>query len=803
MNLPTRWVKVWKDIWGNKTRSLLVILSIAVGVIAVGMTTNGGQIVRLEMNEPYLATHPASTTLYITPFDENLAHAVEDMREISQAEARRIEIAEAWLGANERTDIQLVVVPDFNNIRLNEFTLEAGQISPGPRQMLLERQTADLLGASVGDVVRIEPPGSERWYDLEVIGITHDMHAIPPWALGVTTAYVSMETLAWMGLGSYYNALEILVAENATDKVHIMYTAGLARDRVIEPAGYRVISIEPFLPNVDPGAHYANNDIMGMVLIVNVIGVMCIFLTAGLVINTASALITREVKQIGIIRSIGGLRPQILQMYLSVIVVFSAASLILAIPVGAIGAHRMAGFVGELVNFDVTRIRLPLWVVLLQVGVGLVVPLIAALFPILAGTRISVYDAVYQHGLIRTVKVGAIEGALRRIQGLTSPVVLAIRNTFRRKARLAFTLVTLTLAGATFVGALSTYSSLLAKFDTIVDYWAYDVAVEVPTGANRHTLEREAMRVPGVAVAEGWYRASATFVYPDRTESSEVEVMAIPHDSVTVLPSVTAGRWLEPGDTNVIVINEDVLDTVPDIGIGSSVTLRVNGLDRPYQIVGVVSRHIFGPRIYMPYDHFGKTYHVQGLANLVRARTNPDVIQEAAVQEQFAPRLEERLENAGFAIGDAETQQEMLNSAVSGFQTILAVLTILSVLLAAVGGMGLAGTMSLNVMERTREIGVLRAVGGTNAAVQKIILIEGLVVGLLSWILGVIVSIPFGMGLANAVSVATMQTTLALKFSATGAAIWLVLILGIAALASLIPAQRASQLTVREVLAYE
>jgi putative ABC transport system permease protein len=803
MNLPTRWIKVWKDIWGNKTRALLVILSITVGVLAVGMTTNGGQIVLREMNEPYMETHPASTTLYITPFDETLASAVEDMREISLAEARRLEIAEIRLDGREGMDIQLVVVPDFNVIQVNQFTVEAGQGNPGPRQILIERQTAAQLAASVGDVVTIEWGGDGRAYGLEVVGIVHDMHAIPPWGSGLGTAYVSMDTLKWMGMGAFYNALEIVVSEDPTDKAHIMHVAGLARDRVIEPAGYRVVSIEPFLPNVDPGAHYANNDIRGMVLIVNVIGVMCIFLTAGLVINTASALITREVRQIGIIRSIGGLRPQILQMYLSVILIFSAASLVVAIPLGMLGAHKMAAFVGGLVNFDVTRISLPLWVVLLQVVVGLVIPLVAALFPILGGVRISVYDAVYQHGLIRTVKAGAVENLLRHIRGLTSPMLLAIRNTFRRKGRLAFTLVTLTLAGATFVGALSTYSSLWAKFSTIVQYWAYDVAVEVSTPANRATIEREALRVPGIEIAEGWYRSGATFVYADRSESSEVEVMAIPPQSVTVEPTVVSGRWLQPGDTNTVVVNEDVLDTVSDVGPGSEVVLRIGGIDRDYRVVGVVSRHIFGPRIYMPYDFFEKTYHIDGMVNLLRVRASPDAIQDANLQQQLALHLEERLDDAGFAINDVETQQEVLDMAASGFQTILFVLAVLSVLLAAVGGLGLAGTMGLNVLERTREIGVLRALGATNTAVQKVILVESLVIGLLSWAMGTIVSIPFGAGLANAVSLATMQTRLALKFSVPGAVIWFVLILGIAALASIIPAHRASRLTVREVLAYE
>jgi putative ABC transport system permease protein len=75
-------LKVIKDIWKNKARAVLVTLSIAVGVFAIGMTTNAGIIIRRDLNEPYGATNPASTTLYISPFEEELARAVEQMQEV-------------------------------------------------------------------------------------------------------------------------------------------------------------------------------------------------------------------------------------------------------------------------------------------------------------------------------------------------------------------------------------------------------------------------------------------------------------------------------------------------------------------------------------------------------------------------------------------------------------------------------------------------------------------------------------------------------------------------------------------------
>jgi len=137
------------------------------------------------------------------------------------------------------------------------------------------------------------------------------------------------------------------------------------------------------------------------------------------------------------------------------------------------------------------------------------------------------------------------------------------------------------------------------------------------------------------------------------------------------------------------------------------------------------------------------------------------------------------------------------------FNVIVNLLLVMAVLLAVVGGLGLAGTMSINVLERTREIGVLRAIGATDRAVLWIILAEGLLIGLISWALAVVVAVPLSAALSRAVGLALLQTPLRYAFSFGGVVIWLGLVIVLAAVASLLPAWNASRLTVRDVLTYE
>ena len=137
------------------------------------------------------------------------------------------------------------------------------------------------------------------------------------------------------------------------------------------------------------------------------------------------------------------------------------------------------------------------------------------------------------------------------------------------------------------------------------------------------------------------------------------------------------------------------------------------------------------------------------------------------------------------------------------FDVIIVFLLLMAVLLGVVGGLGLMGTMSINVLERTREIGVMRAIGASNGSILRIVLLEGAVIGLISWIIGGLVAYPAGAFLTNTLGQVLLQSKPTYIFSLGGAILWLVIVLLLALLASFLPARRASSLTVREVLSYE
>ena len=128
---------------------------------------------------------------------------------------------------------------------------------------------------------------------------------------------------------------------------------------------------------------------------------------------------------------------------------------------------------------------------------------------------------------------------------------------------------------------------------------------------------------------------------------------------------------------------------------------------------------------------------------------------------------------------------------------------IMALLIALVGGLGMTSTMSINVFERTREIGVMRAIGASSGAIMRLVLVEGMLIGVISWILGAILAYPIAKILGYAVGVSMLKSPLKFVFALDGLLVWLALMLVISVLASALPARNATRLTVREVLAYE
>jgi putative ABC transport system permease protein len=284
-------------------------------------------------------------------------------------------------------------------------------------------------------------------------------------------------------------------------------------------------------------------------------------------------------------RAVGARVTQIVQLYVGMVLIFSFLSLVVAVPLGALAAYAFTSFMASLFNVDLAGFRIPPRALAFEVAVGLFVPLLAALYPIFSGARITVREAISSYGLGkglfgRSLIDRLVEEVTTAVRTLSRPMRLSLRNTFRRKGRLALTLSTLTLGGAIFIAVLSVHASLLTTVDDALTYFNFDIGVGFAHSHRVATIEREAMSVPGVADAESWTGNTARRVRPDGREGPNIDIIAPPADTNLIQPTILEGRWLLPNDENAIVVNTSVIKEEPDIKVGDEILLKINDARR-------------------------------------------------------------------------------------------------------------------------------------------------------------------------------------------------------------------------------
>jgi putative ABC transport system permease protein len=790
-----RWRKVLRDLGVARTRTVLVVLSIAVGVFAVGTIAGSDALLRNGLREAYLASRPASATISTSTFGSDLVEAVRGMPGIADAEARRVVTVRLRTGPESYRELLLTAITDFEDQRLDFVTPEPGATWPPARgDLLLERSSLTLADVPTSGEVEVQTVDGAI-HRLRVAGLTHEVGAAPAFYIGRLGGHITFDTLADLGYGSGYDELRVLVEDPTLDRQGVRAVAETVRER-LERAGVSVLFV--FVP--PPGEHPANDLLAGVFLVLGFLGLLALAASGFLVVNTVNAIIAQQTRQIGMMKAVGARNRQVAGLYVAMVLAYAVLSLGVALPLGALGAYGLTIFTANLVNFDVTTFFAPPGVLGLEIAVGLLAPLLAAAVPVWRGVRVTVREAVSSTGIADSFGHGRLDRAIGRVRGLPRPTLLSLRNTFRRKSRLLLTLSALTLGAAVFMAVFSVRASLYRTLDDALAYFDYDVQVELAGSARASLLETEAARVPGVTAAEAWRFASTQRIRGDGSESRSFVTFGLPPATTMVRPRLQEGRWLLPADGNALVATANVREDEPDLRIGDALTLRVNGRDATWTLVGIVESPTQRPFLYTNAGPLERAARDVGRATVVLLRTEP---RDPATADRVGTAAADHLETVGVRVAATSTIAEVRTTQERLFDVLVIFLSTMALLLGVVGGLGLTGTMSINVVERAREIGVIRAVGASDGAVLRLFLAEGVLIGLISWAIGALASIPISRTLSDALGMVFLSRPLSYAFSGEGVVIWLAIVLALAAGASLVPAWRASRLAVREVLAYE
>jgi putative ABC transport system permease protein len=304
---------------------------------------------------------------------------------------------------------------------------------------------------------------------------------------------------------------------------------------------------------------------------------------------------------------------------------------------------------------------------------------------------------------------------------------------------------------------------------------------------------------PAVALAEPWHFEETVMGVPSGQEV-KVTILAGPADTQLYTPEIADGRWFAPGVAGEIVLNNNWA-RVEGVAIGDTVTLLLEGEETTWTVVGFnQDKRAEETGVYLDLAVLDQALRRTDRTLSLQVRyVDQDPARQAALTQELVAFLEAH---------GIEVYSSLLIGTIKArifelFGVLVTFLLAMSILIALVGGLGLMGMMSINVLERSKEIGVMRAVGAGTAAILQVFWGESMVVALTSFGLAVLASVPLARGLTVLVGLSFLDRPLDFAYAAAGIGWWLVVVAVIGTLASILPARAAARMSVRESLSYE
>jgi putative ABC transport system permease protein len=796
------------DIVRRRTRSLFVVLAMTLavaGLVAVNVADTG-------LSAAYAftvggnATQP-DVTVALDRARPQLLSAITDLPNVAAVQPSTT-FGTQWHvdQAPGHVSFTIVAYPDPRTVALSPFQLVDGRY-PGDGEVVLEYGDTALQPIRLGDQVTVDTAGGSA--SLRVVGIARTS-GLNPAVSGKAVGYMSVQALSALPAYTYQPGQEPrqpLRVEQVGIKLRNPAAYQETADAVGALAradGVTVLAVFP------PGNDAPLRQLRGVFTLVRVLVGVALLLAAMLLVNTVTTLVTEQAGVIGTMKALGAGRTRIVRGYLTTVGLYGLAAAPAGTAVGVLAGRLLTQRLAASIPLATGPLPAPVTAVVLGIAVAFGVPFVAAFVPLWLGTRVSVRDALAAWGVMGMGGTGA--GWLARLVGgrlvgVPQTVWLSLRGLWRRPWRAGLSVATVATAAVCFLVVQTMAVSVSASIAAVWQNLDGDVEVYVGGDTSRAQIERVLDSVPNVEVAErvAWLGAG--------TPWGKIALWGVEPNSRLYHHELTSGRWFTPADTGVVLLGDQFAErsglhvgsTLPVTGPGGAQrgtwtvigTLR-EAVDDVTQVGAAVAP------VNQVYELLGAP--AAGIADyanrvLVRAKNR-----SAAGVDRLTRDIDQagRMAAAGGRDGPVSEvftfHDEVLRHQ-RHFTPLYALLLAVATIVAAVGVLGLADALGSSVVERQKDIGLLRALGASGRRVATVFWLEGLALSLLAWLLAALAGVPLAYLFVRLFQRRVMPVTFHVApwaFAST-----LAVALMVPTLASVAPALRVASMRAVNLLRYQ
>lgn len=820
--IRTRTRKILRDLWSRKVRTILVSMSIFIGVLGVVTLVSAGQLLlnqlEQDLQEERLSMVRVLTTAPSGVEIDNEAY-LASLRKIEGVSNVELRSAYPFFWRSVDADFfnEAVIVSHsepfdqsyIEPVRMVEGRFPELNTADGQVEVAIERRFADKHNLTVGDMFEVQLLSTARasgeansepaTIQAEIVGIVFQPY-------GLDAGFVQPDALVF----AQFTDAQKIASFSGYNLNLIRYDSfDLADDEAVRILEGTIRDLSGYVPvntnRTDPTENPQIEQTRSTSLILVTLAVIALIVSGLLILNVVSSIVSEQRRQIGIMKSIGASGGDIFYVYAGVAVMYGVIGtipgVVLGIPAGYFAAQGLGNVFGTVLeDFSVIPSAILLGLVL-----GIAIPFFASILPVILGSMVSIRESLTDLGIGSKFGQGWFERNLGKIP-LSLAVRQSVNNAYQKKWSLVLTGFTLTMANGAFMGIFSVFYGLSTLVGTTFGTYGNQISVLPNEGQNFNEISALIEDVDGINAVEPGvtlsiqlpdYELPPVVAGPPGINGNGFNTA---NTEIVNLELLKGAGWENDTSRNGVVIASAVAE-VTDLKVGDEVAIIAGGNQRAYEVIGIAN---------FPFNNvWFKWEELADLGGLVDNTGEPyansiDIvlddtdIDEKQVDDKIA-EINDRLVKNGVTAqyNNIIEFAGLITQIVTIFGVVL---SLAALLIAAVGAVGLLTTLSISVYERQKEIGVMRSVGATSANIALQFVFEGVVVGLAAWIVAIPISLVIRIGLLAGLP---FGDTFDIPFPPLTLVLGLVGMLVLVVIASIVPAWSASRRTVSEILRYQ